>query len=79
MGTAPWESLVAAPEIVLVDVRDLVDKEGNDPTLIKSKILHGVAELKLVAGLVIYLMGFNRGRRIADALAEVWLRTNTYV
>ena len=32
----------------------------------------GVAELKLVAHQVIYLMGFNRGRRISDALAEVW-------
>lgn len=38
----------------------------------------GVAELKLVADQVLYLMGFNRGRQIADSLAEVWLRTGTY-
>jgi DNA helicase-2/ATP-dependent DNA helicase PcrA len=37
-----------------------------------------VTELKLVAQLVIYLMGFNRGRRIADALAEVWQRRGNY-
>jgi DNA helicase-2/ATP-dependent DNA helicase PcrA len=38
----------------------------------------GVAELKQIARLVIYLMGFNRGRRIADSLAEVWQRRGTY-
>ena len=35
-------------------------------------------ELQFVARHVIYLMGFNRGRRIADALAEVWLRCGSY-
>lgn len=38
----------------------------------------GVKELELVACLVIYLMGFNRGRRISDALAEIWHRRNKY-
>ena len=38
----------------------------------------GVEELKLVASRVIYLMGFNRGRRISDALAEIWQRRNKY-
>jgi DNA helicase-2/ATP-dependent DNA helicase PcrA len=37
-----------------------------------------VTELKLVADLVIYLMAFNRGRRIADSLAEAWVRAGTY-
>jgi len=35
-------------------------------------------ELKKVARLVIYLMGFNRGRRISDALAEAWQRCGEY-
>ena len=39
----------------------------------------GAAELQLVARQVIYLMGFNRGRRIGDALAEVWQRRGSYV
>jgi DNA helicase II / ATP-dependent DNA helicase PcrA len=39
----------------------------------------GIAELKLVASLVIYLMAFHRGRRISDALADTWLRTSSYV
>lgn len=35
-------------------------------------------ELQLVARLVIYLMGFNRGRRISDTLAETWQRHGRY-
>ena len=38
----------------------------------------GVSELQLVAKLVIYLMAFNRGRRISDNLAEVWQRCGMY-
>lgn len=38
----------------------------------------GVTELCFVADKVIYLVGFNRGRRIADALAEIWLRRGKY-
>ena len=38
----------------------------------------GVTELVSVARLVIYLMGFNRGRRISDALAEAWQRRGNY-
>lgn len=39
----------------------------------------GVDELKRIAQQVIYLMAFNRGRRITDALAETWLRRGGYV
>jgi DNA helicase-2/ATP-dependent DNA helicase PcrA len=35
-------------------------------------------ELEVVAGLVIYLMAFNRGRRIAEGLMDAWQRTGTY-
>ncbi len=38
----------------------------------------GVKELNWIAQQVIYLMAFNRGRRIADALAETWLRRGCY-
>lgn len=38
----------------------------------------GARELKRIAEQVIYLMGFNRGRRIADALATVWAQRNCY-
>ncbi len=39
----------------------------------------GVKELKSVASSVIYLMAFNRGRRISDALAEIWQQHGRYV
>lgn len=38
----------------------------------------GVKELQFVAHQVIYLIGFNRGRRISDTLAEVWQRRGRY-
>ena len=38
----------------------------------------GAAELQWVARRVIYLMGFNRGRRISDGLAELWQRHGQY-
>ena len=38
----------------------------------------GVEELKTVASLVVYLMAFNRGRRIADGLSTTWLRFGSY-
>jgi DNA helicase-2/ATP-dependent DNA helicase PcrA len=38
----------------------------------------GVDELQRIAQQVIYLMAFNRGRRITDALAEMWLRRGSY-
>ncbi len=52
---------------------------GQDWLTVRHKLeTSGVTELKLVARLVIYLMGFNRGRRISDALAEVWQRRGRY-
>jgi len=38
----------------------------------------GVEELKRIAQLVIYLMAFNRGRRITDSLVDVWQRRGCY-
>ena len=37
-----------------------------------------VAELKFVASRVNHLMTFNRGRRISDSLAQVWLQLGQY-
>ena len=36
------------------------------------------SQISLVARLVVYLIGLNRGRRIADSLAEAWLRQGKY-
>lgn len=39
----------------------------------------GVEELKLIARSVIYLMAFNRARRIADTLVDAWQRHGGYL
>jgi DNA helicase-2/ATP-dependent DNA helicase PcrA len=39
----------------------------------------GCGDLRMVANLVIYLMGFNRGRKISDALTDVWNRRGGYI
>jgi DNA helicase-2/ATP-dependent DNA helicase PcrA len=57
----------------------LTGNPGHDWLSIRKMFYaSGVKELQLVAQLVIYLMGFNRGRRIADNLAEVWQRRGRY-
>ena len=62
-----------------IKVEGLTGDPGADWLTIRSRLnATGVAELKLVARLVVYLMAFNRGRRIADSLSDVWLRTNSY-
>lgn len=37
------------------------------------------SELKKVAQLVIYLLGFNRGKRIADSLTTAWEKNRNYI
>jgi DNA helicase-2/ATP-dependent DNA helicase PcrA len=57
----------------------LVGNPGNDWLTVRGLLeASETEELKLVARQVIYLMGFNRGRRIADALAEAWIRKGSY-
>jgi DNA helicase-2/ATP-dependent DNA helicase PcrA len=73
----------AAPALKLLieALRDeqLTGNPGADWLAVRDRLAAtNVAELKLVANLVVYLMAFNRGRRISDSLAEVWLRTGTY-
>lgn len=57
----------------------LTGDPGADWLTIRNRLdATGAAELKLVARLVVYLMAFNRGRRIADSLSDAWLRTGSY-
>ena len=57
----------------------LIGSPGQDWLTIRRTFeASGVTELRLVARLVIYLMAFNRGRRISDGLAEVWKRRGQY-
>lgn len=45
LGTAPAGSTDIEPDTGIVDVRDLVDKSGNDPRSVRAKIEQGVALL----------------------------------
>lgn len=57
----------------------LTGNPGADWLAIRNRLYaSNVRELKLVAGLVVYLMAFNRGRRITDSLSDAWLRTGSY-
>lgn len=57
----------------------LTGKPGEDWLAVRRLLSgSGTAELQLVARLVVYLMAFNRGRRISDRLAEIWQRVGAY-
>lgn len=72
------------PKILQALVEDLAKKPhvGNpavDWLSIRKRLeASDVEELRQIAQSVMYLMGFNRGRRISDALAEVWQRKGCY-
>jgi DNA helicase-2/ATP-dependent DNA helicase PcrA len=67
---------------ILQDLRStpLTGEPGADWLRIRRSFeASGVGELQRIAQQVVYLMAFNRGRRIADALAETWVRRGGYV
>src|SRR5262249_56720284 len=51
LGTASWEELDGAEGVAVVDVRALVDREGNPAALVRAKIEEGAEHL-------------SRGRRV---------------
>lgn len=62
-----------------IDSGVLTGKPGEDWLAVRQLLENsGATELELVARLVVYLMAFNRGRRISDRLAEIWQRVGAY-
>ena len=45
LGTAPAMEVIDNPDIVLIDVRDLVDKAGNTEETVKDKIVRGAESM----------------------------------
>jgi len=43
---------VLDPDAVILDVRDLVDKSGNDVDYVKSRIVEGISILKKIKNLL---------------------------
>lgn len=72
LGTAPWEQVATVPDIMLLDVRDMVDKEGNNPALIQSKIKQGVKALEAGHKVVVCCdYGISRSNAVAAGVLAV--------
>jgi len=71
IGTGAYEQVITSlpQEVVLLDVRDLVDKEGNNKDIIKQKIEDGLAVLKRGKKLVVCCdYGMSRSNAVAIGL-----------
>jgi UDP-glucuronate decarboxylase len=69
LGTAAWDGVEATPGTHILDVRDLIDKEGNAPTLVKSKIHEGLASLQNGQKVVVCCdYGMSRSNAIAAGI-----------
>jgi UDP-glucuronate decarboxylase len=53
LGTAAWGGVVERANVHIVDVRDLVDKEGNGPAAVRSKMDEAVKHLQTSEKVVI--------------------------
>ena len=69
LGTAPASDLSITNDVVVLDVRDLVDKFGNSPTATKEKIEQGLALLQQGAKVVVCCdYGISRSNAIAAGI-----------
>ncbi|MGA2606307.1 MAG: NAD-dependent epimerase/dehydratase family protein [Terriglobia bacterium] len=72
LGTAAWDGVDATPGTHILDVRDLLDKEGNSPALLRSKINEGVACLQNGQKVVVCCdYGMSRSNAIAAGILAV--------
>ena len=46
LGTSAWGAVKESPSLVVIDVRDLVDKGGNAPSYVRSKIDEALTHLR---------------------------------
>jgi UDP-glucuronate decarboxylase len=75
IGTAPADFQFAGNDFSLLDVRDLVDKSGNAPSLIKEKIDQGVQLLGLGKPLIICCdYGISRSNAIAAGIIALYYK-----
>jgi len=69
LGTSAWDCIEPSPDIYLVDVRDLVDKDGNPLTLVKSKIDEALVHLQQGKKVVVCCdYGMSRSNAIAAGI-----------
>ncbi len=73
LGTGQYGSFDVPPDTIILDVRDMVDKSGNDETTILKKINHGVDALKRGQRIVVCCdYGISRSNAIAAGILAVF-------
>jgi nucleoside-diphosphate-sugar epimerase len=69
IGTAAWNDVVSRTDIIILDVRNLVDKEGNDLVEIRKKIDEGLNILNFSDKIVVCCdFGMSRSNSIAAGI-----------
>lgn len=73
LGTSAWDCVEQSPGIHLVDVRDLVDKDGNAPAVVKSKIDGALTHLRQGEKVVVCCdYGISRSNAIAAGILATY-------
>lgn len=74
LGTAPYSEDLRG-EATVIDVRELVDRAGNDPHAIRRKVDEGVVALNGGATVIVACdMGISRSNAIAAGILAKWRR-----
>lgn len=72
LGTAPYSDDLRAIATV-VDVRELADREGNDPAAIRLKVEEGIAALNAGSKVIVACdFGISRSNAIAAGILAKW-------
>lgn len=66
LGTAPWRNAKDTPNVEILDVRDLIDDDGNSSKLVAEKIKEGIEVVQKQKKLVVCCeYGMSRSNAIA--------------
>lgn len=77
LGTAPADEVLDITDMEIIDVRDLVDKEGNRPDAMREKIMQGVNSLTKERKTVVCCdYGISRSNAIAAGILAVHNQTS---
>ena len=69
LGTVPADEIHSVHDLQIIDVRDLVDKEGNRPDTVREKIRHGTKCLEAGKTIVVCCdYGISRSNAIAAGI-----------
>lgn len=73
LGTAPASSMILEPHQRLLDVRDLVDKEGNSIAVVQQKIEEGLELLRAGSTVIVGCdYGISRSNAIAAGILSAY-------